>query len=221
MAEDSTISQLGGLALGNLLSEYGVDDQGRQHLGISSQSGFDSNDIYNEKYMDDEDQFRGMDQGYDEEEEEEEDQGGYNRDYGNRGEMDRYLKQGMQAIGSSSLNLPGNFKIKTEPKEDYDISDEDGNGNGNAMSMSIDGAQQNQPVPRKPKAIEELWKGFEKGKTLNFVDFYWPESMARPIKKRKLGLVEGLKGELGCLDGGNLQLKRERRRAMYEIGAGT
>lgn len=198
MSEDSAISQLGGLALGNLLSEYGLDDQARQHLGINnnSNSGFDSNDIYNEKYMDDEDQFRGMqqdDQDQDDEEEEEQDQ--YGSRMGNG--MDRYLKQGMAAISNSNQStsypnggggggilLPGGIRIKQEDQDD-DEEEED-------ERMSQRSIHQEQ---QKPRTVEEVWQGFERGKTLDFVKLYWPESMARPLKKRKLGIMNNLQRE--------------------------
>lgn len=116
--ETSAVSQLGSLALGNLLQEIGVESEaGMDRLGLGPRPSAVSRDqIYNDQFEDDDDEeLRGMAGG---QQAEEEDAAEKERLARERQLQDRYFAKGLASMQS---NRPG---IRGET-DDFDDSEDD------------------------------------------------------------------------------------------------
>ncbi|CAO1633841.1 unnamed protein product [Sympodiomycopsis kandeliae] len=122
--ESSAISQLGSLALGNLLQEIGIDaEAGIDRLGLgpkpsAAAASIDKDAIYNDQYEDDEDdELARMHQQEDEDPEER------IRTQQEKALQDRYLAKGLASINANNHQRP---TVRGET-DDFDDDDDDHN----------------------------------------------------------------------------------------------
>ncbi|PWN19512.1 hypothetical protein BCV69DRAFT_290836 [Microstroma glucosiphilum] len=123
--ESGAISQLGSLALGNLLQEIGIDSEaGMDRLGLapkqpssSAASALGKDQIYNEKYEDDDDDDL-MRMGKEDEEEVR------SRQEAQRALQDRYVQRGLASMGGSRATVRGETDDFDDEEEGSDDEDE-------------------------------------------------------------------------------------------------
>ncbi|CAO1632126.1 unnamed protein product [Jaminaea pallidilutea] len=140
--ESSAVSQLGSLALGNLLQEIGVHsgEDGMDRLGIggsgskTSQSALGREQIYNEKYEDDDDDElnRMSGRGGAEDDRQAHDQ--------QQSLQDRYFAKGLASMGTSKAAVRG----------ETDDFDDDEDGEGEEDDDDDDDDEDEKPLPRRP-----------------------------------------------------------------------
>lgn len=185
--EYAAINQLGGFALGNLLSDLGVEGgqpADMQRLGLGGGSaGFEQNQIYKEEYADDDDEElaryglgRGEDGASD---------AGRGGETDGRADMDRYYRQGMEQVGPSAGHVRGEV-------DDFDDEDNDADAGGDAEELEMPRFKE-EPWAHGPlealraespprRDVKEIWPGFEHDAVLNFTELF----ASRPAKRRRL-----------------------------------
>lgn len=155
--ESSAITQLGSLALGNLLSEIGIEaEAGMDRVGLGTRNSAVSRDqIYNEQFEDDDDEeLRGMTAGGEEEDEEAKQRAAQEKQM-----QDRYFAKG---LASMQTNRPG---IRGET-DDFD-DDEDSEDDEDERPMQARSQQQQQQqrqallLPGAPRIKTEPDEGLD------------------------------------------------------------
>lgn len=183
--EGGAISQLGNLALGTLLTDLGISSHA-SHVSTVVGGGFTSksqqqleqDQIYNERYEDDDFDMRELpDESVDETYEDDAEAAR------SRANKDRYFRMGMEEMNKSSTL----GRVRGEVDDFDDDADADGEED---QSMVI--VKQEYPpsspslrTPSPPPVeldVKEYWPGFETGKILNFTDLFTDP----PPKRRRL-----------------------------------
>lgn len=176
--EGGAISQLGNLALGNLLNDLGVNaSQVGSVVGGTASSRaqiLEQDQIYNDRYEDDD-----FDMG------ELPDDGSYEDDAykgQNQASQDRYYRLGLQEMHKASTL----GRVRGEV-DDFDDDDDGIKGDGSVVKIKKEDTPSSPelrtPTPPPTEAdATEYWPGFEQGKILDFTDLF----TALPQKRRKL-----------------------------------
>jgi hypothetical protein len=176
--EGGAISQLGNLALGNLLTDLGVTSNASHVSGVvggpSSKSQIlEQDQIYNDRFEDDD-----FDMG------ELPDERGYENGVSrvqNQAIQDRYYRMGMQEMNKTMGRVRGEV-------DDFDDDDEDAEGDEDTSIIRVkqedpaSSPMDQTPPPVKELDVTEYWPGFERGKVLNFTDLF----TVPPQKRRRL-----------------------------------
>ncbi|UZJ53338.1 hypothetical protein CBS101457_002658 [Exobasidium rhododendri] len=188
--EGSAISQLGNLALGNLLTDLGVSSNannvstfvGGSKNGPKSEQMLEQDQIYNDRYEDDdfdmgELPMEGRENGAQDEVEEAQ----------RHANQDRYYRMGMEELNKSSM---GTVRGEVDDfDEDYDDADKEADSSMiHIKEEAITEATQSSPLLPTPSPpplevdVTKYWPGFERGKILNFTEIFTHP----PQKRRRL-----------------------------------
>jgi hypothetical protein len=179
--ERGAISQLGDLALGNLLNDLGVSSHPSQVGSVvggaaSSKSQIlEQDQIYNDRYEDDD-----FDMG------ELPEDGSYEGDVykvQNQASQDRYYRMGMQEMNKASTM----GRVRGEVDDFDDEEEEEDKGDSSIIKVKKEDTPSSSelrtptPPPREVD-VTEYWPGFEQGRILNFTDLF----IAPAQKRRRL-----------------------------------
>ncbi|KAL9938832.1 hypothetical protein V8E36_002551 [Tilletia maclaganii] len=205
--EDGAVRELDGLALGNVLAELGIDDgrtsQGLSRLGLASDrtgSSLDRDQIYNDRFADDESEAGGARYGrsdgndYEREVDEELEQDAKD---GRGADLERYFRKGLESLGPVRGRVRGEVGYGDDEDDDYDAVDARGKpapGGRGAIAPATSLKQAagastaatvpmlSQPAPEPVvKDVDTLWPTFRKDAVLNFTDLFFEP----PLKRRK------------------------------------
>ncbi|KAK0551567.1 hypothetical protein OC845_002147 [Tilletia horrida] len=199
LMEDGAVRELDSLALGNILAELGVDDgrstDGLRQIGLGTDRGstnLDRDQIYNDRYADDDDgaSLGRVRQGndYEREVDEELEQ---DAKAGRGADLERYFRKGLEGLTSSKAKVRGEVGYDDDEDEDEEAERAPASAQRQAGPSGSKGDSRDEPqasvtmVMQQPapvfKSVETLWPSFQKGAILNFTDiFYEP-----PLKRRK------------------------------------
>ncbi|MCO5588229.1 hypothetical protein L7F22_042184 [Adiantum nelumboides] len=202
--DNGAITQLGDLALGNLLTELGVEannaDVSRLVGGAKSRPTqlLEQDQIYNERYADDDIDLGDLpvDHSSGQQDEEVTTNGStsYNRE--------KYMRMGLDALSKSKSRIRGedddfdeDADAEGEEDESYDVplNQQQQSQSIKVKEEPVDVVMQSPPSspsePTPPPAlapqpvdVKQLWPGFEEGAILNFTDLF----TSAPRKRRKM-----------------------------------
>ncbi|KAE8270822.1 hypothetical protein A4X09_0g1526 [Tilletia walkeri] len=194
----NAVSELQSLALGNVLVELGIDDgsntTGLRQVGLASNrndgASLDRDQIYNDKYADDDEggarYGRADGNDYEREVDEELEQ---DAAAGRGAGLDRYFRKGLESLQSSRAQVRG--EVGYDDDDDDDDEEETpsrapvGSARSAAGVPATATSSQKEKVQAQPepivKNVQTLWPKFEKGAVLNFTDLFFEP----PLKRRK------------------------------------
>ncbi|KAK0529093.1 hypothetical protein OC842_004351 [Tilletia horrida] len=203
--EDGAVRELDSLALGNVLAELGIDDgrdsRGLRQMGLASDRNLDRDQIYNDKYADDDDAAQGGGKGrfgndYEREVDEELEQdaiAGHGKD------LERYFRKGLEAMESSRFQVRGEVDYDDEEEEllgkkarqppasqlkqaqAVPASEAPPSGRPQSSLQLVKAERAAAKVEAEVKSVHTLWPQFRKDAVLNFTDLFFEP----PLKRRK------------------------------------
>ncbi|CAD6884023.1 unnamed protein product [Tilletia caries] len=191
--EDGAVRELDGLALGNILVELGIDDgsgsQGLSQVGLASnRNGLDRDQIYNDKYADDDEGYgRAAGNDYEREVDEELQQ---DAAAGRGAGLERYFRKGLESLQPARTQVRGEVGYDDEEEEEAQIHGQAAVEAGRAPADSYEdrapaATAQRERVQAQPepivKDVHSLWPTFQPGVVLNFTDLFFEP----PLKRRK------------------------------------
>ncbi|KAI5476818.1 transcription initiation factor TFIID subunit 1 [Pseudohyphozyma bogoriensis] len=182
---DSVLNQLGGFALGEVLSSLALDEDtisgGLGQLGISSTSAFSRDSIYKGKFVDEE-EGDDLEDEVDREMEDEMYRGKSAAGAGAgtgaglvRGEEEDFDDDDEEEADGGATEI----KVKEEPKDDDEgLFGDNASPEEERMDVEVDPSAQEPP---KTVDVKDLFPTFQYGKVLDFTDLF----ATRPRKKAK------------------------------------
>lgn len=187
MADNEVIGQLGGFALGEVLSQLDLDNESigavKGRLGVGN-AAFSRDSIYNGKFVDD------VEETYDPvtDLEAQVDREMYS---------EKYRKAGLKAVAAPAKLMRGEEDdfdddeeedegeegavVKEEPMEQDDDLFGSGEDEEGYKEMSVEPIAP--PPPMKEVSVKDLFPDFEYGKVLDFTDLF--STSSRPRKRQK------------------------------------
>lgn len=181
---DDVIGQLGGFALGEVLSslDLGLDviNNAKRGLGVSTTSAFSRDSIYAGKFVDDAD-------------DDDDDENGYDPATDLEAQVDREMyseKYSRTGNANGKATAGGGTKSLLRGEEE-DFDDDDDEEEDQPMSLKQEDEEERyrgesaDPIPLPPMRqinVKELFPKFEYGQVLDFTDLF----SARPRKKPRI-----------------------------------
>lgn len=189
--EGGAISQLGNLALGNLLTNLGVSsDASNVHSVVggaqqpTSHQLLEQDQIYNDRYEDDDSDMGDLPDDRRSGDEEE-------AVLQARANQERYFRMGMTEMSKTSMG-----RVRGEVDDFDDEADADGEADRSMVRVKEEKSEETHSsrivrTPSPPPAkvdVRDYWPGFEKGRVLDFTELFTnPPQKRRKLVDRGLG----------------------------------